>query len=184
MPTTPSAELIRRAQDGDVNAFGELTERHSTLAYRRALSVVANRDDALDICQDAFLAAWQGIGGFRAQSSFSTWLYRIVTTKALTHLRHHMRRATQPLDRCDGVADPSPGPADQTLTRDAARALRTAIGALPTPQRTVLLLHAEHLRYANIAAATHSTVPAVRSHLHRGRRSLRASLARRIGSEP
>lgn len=182
MHATPSAELVRRAQDGDVDAFGELTERHSTLAYRRALAVVANRDDALDICQDAFLAAWQGIGGFRAQSSFSTWLYRIVTTEALTHRRRHMRRVTQPLDRADGIADASPGPADQALTRDAVRVLDAAIGALPRPQRTVLLLHAEHLSYANIAAATNSTVPAVRSHLHRGRRSLRASLGRRITS--
>ncbi len=147
------------------------------MSYRRALAIVDNRDDALDVCQSSLLTAWQHIGGFRAQSSFGTWLYRIVTTEALDHRRRQQRHAIQSLEHFDDMAAGAPGPADQAENRQTARELHAAITALPAPQRTALLLHAEHRSYAHIATTTHSTVPAVRSHLHRARKSLRATLS-------
>ena len=73
------AYLARRAQEGYLDAYAELVDRYSGLAYRVALRVVGNHHDAEDVAQEALVAAWQQLPNFRAQSSFSTWLYRIVT---------------------------------------------------------------------------------------------------------
>jgi len=77
------AYLVRRAQEGYLDAYAELVDRYSGLAYRVALRVLGNHHDAEDVAQDARVAAWQQLPNFRAQSSFSTWLYLIVTHRAL-----------------------------------------------------------------------------------------------------
>src|SRR2546430_10677427 len=82
-PAIDDGYLVRRAQDGYLDAYEVLVERYASRTYRVALRLLGNREDAEDVTQDALLAAWQALPGFRAEASFSTWLYRIVTTRAL-----------------------------------------------------------------------------------------------------
>ena len=169
------AYLVRRAQEGYLDAYAELVDRYSGLAYRVALRVVGNHHDAEDVAQEALVAAWQQLPNFRAQSSFSTWLYRIVTHRALNRVQR--QHPSNSLDVIGDVADACAGPAVR-LERDLMKdAITDAIQALPPAQRiTVVLHHLEGLSYAEVAAVTDSSVAAVRSHLFRARRTLGVAL--------
>jgi RNA polymerase sigma-70 factor (ECF subfamily) len=167
--------LVRRAQEGYLDAYAELVDRHGALAYRVALRVLGNHHDAEDVAQEALIAAWQQLPRFAGNSSFSTWLYQIVTRKALNRITQR-RRATS-TDAADEIGDSRDEPAgrvERDLTIDA---VTDAITALPVPQRVAIVLHHfEGLPNAEIARITGSTVPAVRSHLFRGRRTLTRTL--------
>lgn len=172
------AYLVAKAQEGYLDAFEALTTRHSPMAYRVALRMLGNREDAEDLAQEALLAAWRNLDRFRGDAQFSTWLYRIVTRRALNRLTRG--RVHQSLDLLDEIpAEASWGDpqlaADRAATVDAVTA---AVAGLPLPQRTAIVLHHfEGLPYDEVARVTGSSVASVRSHLFRARRVLAASLA-------
>lgn len=169
------AYLVRRAQDGYVDAYAELVDRHGQLAYRVALRLLGNHHDAEDVAQEALVAAWQQLPRFKAGSSFSTWLYRIVTRRALNRITR--TRPTKSLDMLGDIVDAGDEPGrhiERDLTVDA---VTDAVTALPPPQRIAIVLrHFEGLSNAEIAQITGSSIPAVRSHLFRGRRTLTETL--------
>ncbi len=163
--------LVQRAQEGYLDAYSELTDRHGALAYRVALRLLGNHHDAEDVAQEALITAWQRLPGFSAKSSFSTWLYQIVTRRALNRISR--ARATESLDRIGEIPDQAANPGDTAVQRRAADAVVNAITALPPPQRVAIVLHhLEGLPNEEVARITGSTVAAVRSHLFRGRRTL------------
>jgi RNA polymerase sigma-70 factor, ECF subfamily len=165
------AYLVTRARDGYLDAYEILVRRHSAMAYRVALRLCGNHHDAQDIAQEALVSAWQNLGRFRGDASFSTWLYQIVTRRALNKLSRS--RIADQADLLGDVTDPVAGPAVQAERNLAVDAVTDALAALPFPQRTVVVLHHfEGLSYAEVAEVTRSTVPAVRSHLFRARRTL------------
>jgi RNA polymerase sigma-70 factor (ECF subfamily) len=167
--------LVRRAQEGYIDAYGELVDRHARLAYRVALRLLGNHHDAEDVAQDALIAAWQQLPGFKASSSFSTWLYRIVTRTALNRITR--TRSHESLDLLGDIRDAGDEPG-QHMERDlTVDAVTHAVTALPPAQRIAIVLrHFEGLSNAEIARITGSTIPAVRSHLFRGRRTLSQTL--------
>jgi RNA polymerase sigma-70 factor, ECF subfamily len=171
----PDRELVRRGQQGDLQAFDELMRRHAGRAYHVALTVLHDHLDAQDTTQDAFLVAWQGLAGFRGDCEFGTWLHPIVTRLALN--KTSRRRYTVSLDQASLTAGTGGGPADTAERAAAARSLDVAVRTLPAAQRSaVTLYHLEGLSYARVAALTRTTIPAVRSNLFRGRRALAATL--------
>jgi len=173
-PELGDAYLVSRARDGYLDAYELLVQRHSAMAYRVALRLCGNHHDAQDIAQEALVAAWENLSRFRGDA-FSTWLYQIVTRRALNKLSR--TRVADQGDLLEDVADPVAGPADQAERNLAVDAVTDALAALPFPQRTVVVLHHfEGLSYAEVAEVTGSTVPAVRSHLFRARRTLGKSL--------
>ena len=147
-----------------------LVQRHAAMAYRVALRF-GNHHDAQDIAQEALIAAWEHLARFRAGSSFSTWLYRIVTRRALNKVtRGH---GADLADLPEEAADPSAGPAAQAERNLAAGAVTDALAALPFAQRAVVLPHHfEGLSYAEVAEVTRSTVPAGPQPLVPARRTL------------
>jgi RNA polymerase sigma-70 factor (ECF subfamily) len=168
-------DLVRRVQQGDLHAFDELAHRHAPRAYGVALGILRNHHDAEDVAQDALLAAWQGHEGFRHDCEFGTWLHTIVTRLALNKSRRRRPVTGWDLTDCAAAADTEPA---QAVERAAMTlSLHTALLALPDPQRSAVMLH--HLdgqSYAQIARGGRTTVPAVRSHLFRGRRALAAAI--------
>ena len=80
-------ELLKKARDGDVTAWNELIDAHKAIAFSVALRYLRNRDDALDVVQDAFVLAFRYISGFRDEAKFSTWLYKIVYHECLRMLK-------------------------------------------------------------------------------------------------
>src|SRR5881227_1010721 len=86
-PDVSELELVKRCQKGDSAAFDELVGRYRTRVFGMIYNMVHNEQDAWDLAQDSFLKAWKSIGRFRGQSSFYTWIYRIVTNVTIDWLR-------------------------------------------------------------------------------------------------
>jgi RNA polymerase sigma-70 factor, ECF subfamily len=170
-PAVGDCYLVARAQEGYLDAYEMLVQRHSAMAYRVALRLCGNHHDAQDIAQEALIAAWENLARFRGGSSFSTWLYQIVTRRALNKVTRG--RGADLVDLLEEAADPVAGPAAQAERNLAVDAVTDALAVLPFAQRAVVVLHHfEGLSYAEVAEVTRSTVPAVRSHLYRARRTL------------
>ena len=160
-PAVGDGYLVARAQEGYLDAYEILVQRHSAMAFRVALRLCGNHHDA----QEAPIAAWENLARFRAGSSFSTWLYQIVTRRTLNKVT--CGRGAGLVDLLDEAADPITRPAAQGGRNLAVDAVTNAV---------VVLHHFAVLSYAEVAEVTLSTVPAVRSHLFRARRTLGAKL--------
>jgi RNA polymerase sigma-70 factor (ECF subfamily) len=165
------AYLVARARDGYLDAYELLVQRHSAMTYRVALRLCGNHHDAQDIAQEALIAAWQNLDRFRDDASFSTWLYQIVTRRTINKINRGRRDHS--LDLLNDVPGHGAEPAAQAERNFAVDAVTDALDGLPFAQRAVVVLHHfEGLSYAQVAVVTRSTVPAVRSHLFRARRTL------------
>src|SRR5256884_8548034 len=86
-------DLVKRSQAGDTEAFDELVTRYRTRVFSMIYNMVHNEQDAWDLAQDSFLKAWRSIGRFRSQSSFYTWIYRIVMNVTIDWLRKRQIKA-------------------------------------------------------------------------------------------
>jgi RNA polymerase sigma-70 factor, ECF subfamily len=164
--------LVVRAQEGDVRSFEILVRRHQRQLYRLAVQLLGNSSDAEDAVQDAFVAAWRRLRGFRGEATFSSWMYRIVTNRCLKLLRK--RRPVLSLDDLGDQPGPdNASPEHAVETDDRAAELNRALQDLPTHQRTCWILRESHgLSYEDIAAIVGASPDAVRGRLHRARRTL------------
>jgi RNA polymerase sigma-70 factor, ECF subfamily len=178
-------ELARRAQQGDVAAFERLIGEHIPLVRRFARAFTHGQEAAADLAQDALLKVYRSIGGYRFQSSFSTWLYAIVRNVYLDDARSRAgrdRAAERPLDARgldgDPTADPDAPRADRRLEREELRRqVWDALGNIPSDFRSTLVLYdIEGLTYEEIAAIENSPLGTVKSRLSRGREHLRRAL--------
>jgi RNA polymerase sigma-70 factor (ECF subfamily) len=165
-------ELVRRAVDGELDAFSLLVDRHRPVVARVTARMVGP-GEAEDVSQDAFLRAFHRLGQFRADAPFRSWLLRIAHNAALDHLA---RRRPEPVDpETVESATPATGrmPAEQLEVRERIERLELKLATLTTPHRTVLVLRdVEGLSYEEIAAVTDWPLGSVKGRLHRARREL------------
>jgi RNA polymerase sigma-70 factor, ECF subfamily len=164
--------LVVRAQEGDTRAFEILVRRHQRPLYRLAVRLLDNRSDAEDAVQEAFVAAWRRLEGFRAEAAFSSWMYRIVTNRCLKVLRE--RRPVIALEDLGDQPGPDGASPERTAEKqDRAAALQRALQDLSIDQRTCWVLRELHgLSYEDIAAIVGASPDAVRGRLHRARCTL------------
>src|ERR1700722_5695574 len=97
-PALAEGDLVRLSQEGRVAAFEELVARHRDKIYARAYSMMRNEDDALDLSQDAWVKGWRRLAQFQGDSSFVTWMTRIVINLCLDQLRKHKRQRTESIE--------------------------------------------------------------------------------------
>jgi len=178
-------ELIDRARDGEVEAFGDLVQRHQDYVYNAVCHLLGGRQDADDIAQDVFVQAYRGLGGFRGQSRFTTWLYRIMLNTVRTHWRRQRSRkayALSPPNPDDEAphSDPPAGgdsPVEATMRGERVQAVQQAIAALDEDLREVVVLRdIRGLSYAELAETIGVPTGTVKSRLHRGRLALKEIL--------
>jgi len=180
------AELVERLRKGDTKALEELYHRHRERAYAIAYRLVGSREDALDVIQESFIHVLRGIQTFRGQSSFRTWLYRIVTHAALDYRRWRSLRATESLDSERALepidASGQPLPQDTAADRDLAAAIDKALANVSEKNRAALVLFAiEGMSYKEIADVLGISVGTVMSRIFNARQRLRELLASEIG---
>ena len=172
-------ELIRRAGQGDQDAFRQLVGTYQSPAYRLALRMCGG-DAALaeDAAQEAFVAAWRGLPRFRGDSRFSTWLYRLTTNAAIDCLRREKRhRGADDLEDVD-LPDGGDTPQEAAERAETQNAVRRALALLSDEHRQVLLLrYMQELDYGEIAAALQVSEGTVKSRINRAKARLQALLS-------
>jgi RNA polymerase sigma-70 factor (ECF subfamily) len=173
-------ELVRRARDGDQDAFSELVAKHAERVYRLLRRFGLDADEADETSQEVFVRAWRGLGQFHERARFSTWLYRIAFNEAQRRLSRR-RPASAGSDRDDLLTSvpesPLLGPEAQTLERELEVALSAALVRLPDDWRmAVALRDVEGLTTKEAAEIAGVGEAAFKSRLHRGRTQLRALL--------
>ena len=181
--------LVRRAREGDYDAFELLFERHRLLVYRFAYQMTGKRDDAEDIVQEAFVRAYQNLHRYRDEAKFTTWLLRIVTNLCTDQARMSSRRTALEQQEAAGALDwmTTGNPEDPVQNLEEERrkiALRKALNALPTHHRTVIVLRdIEEREYPEIAKILNCTIGGAKLRVLRARRALRDRIAPLIGEE-
>lgn len=179
------AELIARAQAGDRRSFDELVARSYTLVFNTAYRILGDSDQAADATQSAYLRAYRSLAKFRGSSSFSTWLYRIVTNVCLDMVRRQQRQPTSfthvttddpPVER--DLPDERSGPEQLVLQTELQTALHMALQRLRPEHRTVVVLYdLSGMSYDQIAEILDLPLGTVKSRLNRARRALQEELS-------
>jgi RNA polymerase sigma-70 factor (ECF subfamily) len=176
-------EIIRRCQQGDRQAFDELLGKYEKLIYNLTYRYFGNHDDASDVGQEAMVRVFRKIGDFNGNSSFKTWLYRVVSNLCLDEIRRRKQHLTS-LDEIkeqgfEPVAtDPSPGEAVESMER--ASMVQEVLGLLSEEHRAILILKdIEGLDYNEIAVVLGCNIGTVKSRLSRARDSFRRKMTER-----
>ncbi len=169
----PASALVRRAAGGDVGAFEELYREHVGRIYGAILRLVGmDRARAEELTQDAFVRAWQKLSGFRHESAFSTWLYRLGVNTALMDLR-----GRPPVENVEAPELERAAGGEVPFCAAERGDLERAIANLPPRARAVLVLHdVEGWKHDEIAAELKMAVGSSKAQLHRARGLLRRAL--------
>ena len=174
-------KLVRSAQRGDMDAFEELVARHRDKIYARAFSMMRSEDEALDVSQEAWVKGWQRLKQFQGESSFVTWMTRIVINLCLDQLRKQKRQKAESIEQ---LADDSGGverqmpvvttnPTEGLERRELRARIDRALTQLSYEHRTVLILHEfEELEYKEIAKRMQCSIGTVMSRLFYARRRM------------
>ncbi len=173
--------LLERSRGGDQSAFRELVVLHQDQAYGLALRITRSSADAEEVAQDAFLRAWLALARFRGESSFGTWLYRIVARRAFARLERLRPRRGR-----EGGGEEAAARAARAVARAEspeaaaqARRLERMVSALPAAQRAaVTLYYYEDRSVEQVAAILGMPENTVKTHLSRARAALRAAWPR------
>ena len=175
-------EIVQRVLSGDTEAFEALVIEHQNKVYSLALRMVGNEEDARDMAQEAFIRAYGSLAGFRGDSKFSVWLYRLTSNICIDFLRSRGKKRTVSMTWAgdDGedageleIPDETWSPESQlerSLTRES---VRRGLESLSPQYREILLLREINgLSYAEIAGALSLEEGTVKSRIFRARKKL------------
>ncbi len=186
-PQPPDAELVARAQAGEVTAFDELVRRHTPRLYALIYHMTSHREDTHDLLQDVFAKAYRSLGRFRGQSQFYTWLYSIATNMTLNFLKKRNRRArAMSLDDFDAaierdeeyIALTSPDAPDRRAhLQELQKRLNEALQKLSEDHRAVVVMYdIQGLPHAEISRIMGVSEGTIRSRLFYAHRQLQTHL--------
>jgi RNA polymerase sigma-70 factor (ECF subfamily) len=177
-------ELVAAFQDGDATAFDQLVRRWDRRIHGAIYRVVGADEDARDLCQEAFLKAYRGLGTFKREARFSSWLYQIALNVCRDRLRRRKGRFAVSLDDLDDSADvrlraTSPSPLQLVEARDLSRMVASAMATLTADEREVIVLKEyQGLTFPEIAETLEVPLSTVKTRLYRGLAQLRHRLER------
>lgn len=177
--------LIDKIKQGDLSSFEELAARYETKVYTIAYRYTGNHHDASDLAQEAFIRVYRAIGGFRGESSFLTWLYRVVTNVCKDEMRRRARENTVSIDEMaergkQAVPELKTGPLETVLHREWQEEIQEVLNSLSYEQRTVIIMRdIQGYTYEEIAFFLECSLGTVKSRLSRARNTLKNLLLAR-----
>jgi RNA polymerase sigma-70 factor (ECF subfamily) len=174
-------QIIGRVRGGETRMFGELVRRYQDPVYGMVARFVGGSEDAQDVAQEVFLRVFRGLDGFKGESKFSTWLYRITYNLCADWLRRNRRpdRSAAAVEEADSLPDGRVDLEEGFLEEEQRVAVRHALSELDEKYRSVVDLHYyQKLSYDQIAVVLDMPVKTVETRLYRARKTLRESLER------
>lgn len=188
--------LVKRAQNGDRDAFRVLMDRYQRRVFSHCYGMVRNQDDAMDMVQETFVKVYKSLERFQHNSSFYTWVYRIATNVCIDFLRKAGRAKTVDYDDAIGRSEDTddPGnllpsrlglnPARVHARRELLEKIEDAIAQLSDKHRQVILLReVQGLSYQEIADVAEVSIGTVMSRLHHARKNLQDALREYVGPD-
>ncbi len=171
-------DLVDEVRNGRREAFTELMRRYQQRVYWVARRIVGTHEDADDVAQETFIRAYQALGDFRGDSSFYTWLYRIVMNLSLNAVRKHQLagylRQSELLSRLIPVPD---NQSTEIEYRETEQRLQHAIDALPEKQKAVFVLRfIEGMQYEDISRVLKTSVGGLKANYHHALRKVQEQM--------
>ena len=175
------AQFVKASQHGDQDAFALLVHRHQRRVFNMVLGMLQDYEDAGEVTQEAFLAAWLGLPSFRCEARFATWLYRITYRCCLRQLERRKReRDLQAVIEAEQILEGmhrEKQVEDILELRDRQAMVREQMEHLPSQYRMVLILrHLQEMTYEEMAAVLSIPVGTIKTHLFRARNLLKERL--------
>jgi RNA polymerase sigma-70 factor, ECF subfamily len=175
------ALLVAASKQGDQDAFAQLVQRYQRRIFNLVFRILQQYDEATEITQETFLAAWQGLPSFRGDARFPTWLYRIAYNCSLKQLEHRRRdRALQAAIQAEQVlqhVDDSMRADTELEAHERQTMIQEQISNLPAKYRIVLVLrHLQEMTYEEMAEALTMPIGTIKTHLFRARNLLKERL--------
>ncbi len=191
------AELVEKVKAGHTEAYGQLVRKYQDRVFNTCWRICGHLEDARDLTQEAFLKAFEGLGAFRRQSGFYTWLFRLAVNLALSHRRGARRRRHVSLDQATGAAgmqaetlakrvghEPDDDPARSASEAELQACAVRALHALDDEHRAVIVLRdIEGFDYHEVGAILEIPSGTVKSRLHRARMALRQAIRSSLPGE-
>ncbi|MBL7071545.1 MAG: RNA polymerase sigma factor [Candidatus Omnitrophica bacterium] len=166
--------LIDKVKTGDDDAFQQLVSLHREKAFGLCYSIVGNVEDAKDVLQMALVKAYKGMGNFKKNASFYTWLYRILVNTARDFLRKKAREKTEVFEF---AADVSLSPEKRIINAELKQLLDQAICTLSENQRiSFIMRHVNGMKVNDIAQIIHCRPATVKVHIYRAVKNLKKQL--------
>lgn len=166
-------ELVKRVLTGQMDDFRVLVDRHQQSIFRFASGLLGNREEAQDVTQEAFLAAFANLSGYdSSRALFSTWLFSIARNRCINLLKQSRPIALNESHSIGDIAS-----SDPIVRRELSQQLDRALAALPVEQRSAFVLaEVEELPYAEIARIERTSLGTVKSRIHRAKQRLQSLL--------
>ena len=171
------AELVVSSKAGNQDAFAILVQRHQRRVFNLVYRMLQNYDEANEVTQDAFLAAWQGLHSFRGDARFSTWLHRIAYNCALKQIEQRKKDAALQVAIQAEAVDSDERIGAELEAHDRQAVVREHISTLPAKYRIVLVLrHLQEMTYEEMAEILTMPIGTIKTHLFRARNLLKERL--------
>jgi RNA polymerase sigma-70 factor (ECF subfamily) len=175
------AELVAASQGGDQDAFAQLVQRHQRRVFNLVFRMLQQYEEANEVTQETFLAAWQGLSSFRGDARFSTWLYRIAYNCCLKQLEQRKKdkalNAAIQAEHLLDHADKEERASTVLEIHDFQNLVREHLSMLPAKYRVVLVLrHLQEMTYEEMAEILTIPIGTIKTHLFRARNLLKERL--------
>ena len=173
--------LVAASKNGDQEAFAQLVQRYQRLVFNLVYRMLQEYEEATEITQETFLAAWQGLPAFRGDARFPTWLYRIAYNCSLKQLEMRKRdlalQVALEAERTLGNANDEQRENAELDARDRQLLVQEHLSHLPTKYRIVLILrHLQDMTYEEMAEILTIPIGTIKTHLFRARNLLKERL--------
>jgi RNA polymerase sigma-70 factor, ECF subfamily len=171
------AALVIASKAGNQDAFALLVQRHQRRVFNLVYRMLQQYEEANEVTQETFFAAWQGLSSFRGDARFSTWLYRIAYNCALKQIEQRKRDTALQVAMQEEVIDTDERVGAELETRDRQALVREHISTLPAKYRIVLVLrHLQDMTYEEMAEILTMPIGTIKTHLFRARNLLKERL--------